>query len=252
MKGAAEPRSKRQRLTGAAETLTSRARADLQIVTREPTPGAARCRRKFLRFFRNGFNDPKYLHWERDYKIQAHDRWHETLNPHQFRNLLANEEFERIAQEAVRIESRTNLLFSFEKMAVRDAIKSPEGAELFANGLFDWLYGRAERKERFQTWVEVVEALPRKKTRVLTWPLLTVFGFIAEPDREIFLKPKVTRRAAAEYGFDFGYKSRPNWETYVSLLDFAETIRNDAADLDPKDMIDLQSFIWVQGSDEYS
>lgn len=252
MKGAAEPRSKRQRHGSADSASTSRARGNLQIIRHEATAGAAKCRRKFLRFFRNAFDDPKYLHWERDYKIQAHDRWHETLNPHQFRNLLANEEFERIAQEAVRIESRTNLLFSFEKMALRDAIKSPEGAELFANGLFDWLYGRAGREERFHTWVEAVEALPRKKTRVLTWPLLTVFGFIAEPDREIFLKPNVTRRAAEEYGFDFRYLSRPNWETYASLLEFAETIRHDVADLDPKDMIDLQSFIWVQGSEEYS
>jgi hypothetical protein len=28
-------------------------------------------------------------------------------------------------------------------------------------------------------------------------------------------------------------------------------VRHDQADLRPRDMIDLQSFIWVQGSDEY-
>jgi len=28
-------------------------------------------------------------------------------------------------------------------------------------------------------------------------------------------------------------------------------VRSDTADLEPRDMIDLQSFIWVQGSDEY-
>ena len=32
---------------------------------------------------------------------------------------------------------------------------------------------------------------------------------------------------------------------------FAETVRRDVRDLRPRDMIDLQSFIWVQGSDEY-
>ena len=31
----------------------------------------------------------------------------------------------------------------------------------------------------------------------------------------------------------------------------AETVRRDLRDLKPRDMIDLQSFIWVQGSDEY-
>jgi hypothetical protein len=45
--------------------------------------------------------------------------------------------------------------------------------------------------------------------------------------------------------------SRPAWPTYRSLLDFGETIRRDLRDWRPRDMIDIQSFIWVQGSDEY-
>ena len=94
--------------------------------------------------------------------------------------------------------------------------------------------------------------LPRRQTRVLTWPLVTVFGFIARPDQHIFLKPNVTKIAAQKYGFDFHYQSKPNWETYASLLEFAETVRRENHDLKPRDMIDLQSFIWVQGSDEYS
>ena len=99
--------------------------------------------------------------------------------------------------------------------------------------------------------MDVVAELPRKQTRVLTWPVTTVFGFIAQPETHIFLKPMVTKRAAEEYGFDFMYKSRPNWETYNSLIAFAKQVDRDTSDLRPKDMIDLQGFIWVQGSDEY-
>ncbi len=80
---------------------------------------------------------------------------------------------------------------------------------------------------------------------------MTIFAFIAQPQTHIFLKPNVTRRAAREYGFDFRYKSRPSWDTYASLLEFAGVIRRDLRDLRPRDMIDIQSFIWVQGSDEY-
>jgi hypothetical protein len=143
------------------------------------------------------------------------------------------------------------MIFSFEKMALRDAIKSAEGARAFAEGLYEFLHGAGSDERRFERWVEVVANLPRRQTRVLTWPLVTVFGFIAQPDRHIFLKPNVTRAAAREYGFDFPYKSRPSWETYASLLAFAEQVRRDNRDLKPRDMIDLQSFIWVQGSDEY-
>jgi len=210
-----------------------------------------RCRRKFLRFFPGGFADETYIDWERGYKWTAHERWTEQLAPHAYRELLARGRYSEITEHAVRVESRTNLLFSFEKMALRDAVKSPAGARRFAEGLYAFLYGPGDDRARFEQWCENVAALPRRQTRVLTWPLLTVFGFIAEPERHIFLKPNVTRLAAKEYGYDFAYTSRPNWDTYVSLLQFAETVRRDNRDLKPRDMIDLQSFIWVQGSDEY-
>ena len=35
------------------------------------------------------------------------------------------------------------------------------------------------------------------------------------------------------------------------MLSFAETVRRDLRDLEPRDMIDIQSFLWVQGSEEY-
>ena len=215
------------------------------------TSPALRCRRKFLRFFPQGFRDQTYLDWERDYKVAAHERWAESLNRTAFAALLKRREYGEIGHRAVVIESRTNLLFSFEKMALRDAIRSSGGARDFANGLYDFLYGRAADSRRFERWRDVLGTLPRRQTRVLTWPLATVFGFLAQPERHLFLKPNVTRCAAQQYDFEFAYRSRPNWDTYRNLLVFAERIRRDQSDLHPRDMIDLQSFIWVQGSDEY-
>jgi hypothetical protein len=219
----------------------------------ETSAGAAACRRKFLKYFPKGFNDATYLSWERDYKWESHERWEEALGRAEFRRLLRAREFAEIAARAVRVEqrSRHSMIFSFEKMALRDAIKTEEGARLFAEGLYEFLHGAGDVKRKFERWVEAVAALPRKQTRVLTWPLVTVFGFIAEPTTHIFLKPNTTRRAARAYGCDFQYKSRPSWDTYAGYLDFAATVRRDLADLNPRDLIDIQSFIWVQGSDEY-
>jgi hypothetical protein len=217
-----------------------------------PSPGALRCRRKFLRIFPQGFRDETYIAWERGYKWQAHERWEETLDQASFRRLLRDGMHAEVARFAVGIESRTNLLFSFEKMALRDALRSAAGGRAFANGLYDFLHGPGSMEKKFTRWCEVVAGLPRRQTRVLTWPLVTVFGFIAQPDIHIFLKPNVTREAARRYGFDFRYQSALSWDTYANLLDFAETVRKDLRDLRPRDMIDIQSFIWVQGSDEYA
>jgi hypothetical protein len=221
--------------------------------SRNGSEAAERCRRKFLRHFPGGFSGEKYLDWERDYKWEAHERWEGALGKDEFRRLIRREEFEEAAARAVRVEQRTrhSMIFSFEKMALRDAIKPAEGARAFAEGLYDFLHGAGDERKRFERWVETVAALPRRQTRVLTWPVVTVFGFLAAPERHIFLKPNVTREAARAYGFDFPYKSRPNWETYSGLLEFAAAIRRDLRDLKPRDMIDIQSFIWVQGSDEY-
>ena len=213
--------------------------------------GAARCRRKFLRYFKRGFRDSTYVDWERGYKENAAVRWNELLNPLELRALVRAEKYDEVSRRAVAIEARTNLLFSFEKMAIRDAIRTPTGARTFAHGLLDLTHGRGKLEGRFERWIAAVAQLPRRQTRVLTWPVVTVFGFLARPDEQIFLKPNVTRRAAAAYGFDFEYVSRPNWDTYASLVAFASRLRRDLSDLRPRDMIDLQSFIWVQGSDEY-
>jgi hypothetical protein len=230
---------------------TSKGAAARAKTSTELSPQARRCRQKFLRFFPGGFQDETYIDWERGYKWAAHEQWTEVLGRAKYRSLLQHGEFTEIAARAVRIESRTNLLFSFEKMALRDAVKSTMGARLFAEGLFEFLHGAASIERRFENWIETAAALPRKQTRVLTWPLVTVWGFIAQPETHIFLKPNVTRIAAREYGFDFQYKSRPSWETYAGLLEFAATVRRDLRDLRPRDMIDIQSFMWVQGSDEY-
>ena len=219
--------------------------------TRPKAAGAGRCRRKFLRFFPGGFADETYLDWERDYKWAAHLRWRELLDRDELAKLIAAGEFTTVAERAVRIESRTNLLFSFEKMALRDAVRSEPGARAFAEGLYDLIHGPDSPGERFARWIAMLGALPRKQTRVLTWPLATVFGFIAEPRRHFFLKPRVTRLAFEEYGLEFRYTSRPSWETYSHLLALARVVAADLADLAPRDLIDIQSFLWVQGSDEY-
>lgn len=214
---------------------------------------AQRCRRKFLSFFPQGFRDEDYLETERDYKWESHLRWCEALDFHQFSALRRAGRHEEVAARAVRVEqrSRYSMLFSFEKMALRDAIRPARGAHMFAEGLFEFLHGEEELETRFEAWVEIVAQLPRKQTRVLTWPLVTVFGFLAQPEQHMFMKPNTMRTAARAYGFDLEYQSRPSWKTYSRLLTLAARVREEQRDLHPRDMIDIQSFLWVQGSAEY-
>src|SRR3954447_1258022 len=100
------------------------------------TKGLRHGRAKFLHYFPTGFRDPLYEDWERGYKWAAHERWTETLDQASFRKLLRAGKHHEVAAQAVAIEARTNLLFSFEKMALRDGIKPSAGARAFAQGLY--------------------------------------------------------------------------------------------------------------------
>jgi hypothetical protein len=207
--------------------------------------------RRFLDFYPDGFRDVDYVALERRYKWDAHRRFVTELGRAEYAAQLDAGAYEEVARTVLRIEATTNLLFSFEKIAVRDAVREPAGAKLFAEGLFDFLWGPGPPADRFDRWQRAVSELPRAQTRVLTWPVLTAFAFLARPRVHIILKPIVTRRAAAAYGYDLRYRTTPGFSTYASVLGFARQIGSDLAEWRPRDLIDIQSFVWVLGSAEY-
>ena len=88
------------------------------------------------------------------YKADAARDWQAVLARPAFEALLESGRFREIAAQAIRNESRTNLLFSFEKMALRDAVRTSAGARRFAEGLHGFLHGTGTDEERFTRWCE--------------------------------------------------------------------------------------------------
>lgn len=211
----------------------------------------AKHKKRFLRIFPDSFLDERYVEWERTYKWEAHKLWNKLLNKEEFKRLMHERRYDEIATRALQVESRTNFLFSFEKMALRDGVRTADGARIFAEGLYQLLYERGPLKNRFVQWIMSVSQLPRKKSRVLSWPVVTFFPFIAQPDKHIIMKPTAMKFAAEELGFDLDYSSTPTFTTYERLLELAELVRTGIKELKPRDYHDLQTFLWVIGSAEY-
>ena len=162
--------------------------------------------------------------------------------------VAAQEKVCGVAARAVRIESRTHLLFSFEKMALRDAVKSTAGRGFLVR-VFMTFYMRRRPGREIRSLVSGGGFPSSEANAVLTCSHHRVW-FIAQPQTHSFSN-LMSPAGRAEYGYALQYASRPSWEIYSALLKFAATVRRDLRDLRPRDMIDLQSFIWVQGSDEY-
>ena len=115
----------------------------------------------FWDIFRAGLPTTEYCDLERNYKLRAHERWDAELNRTTFRKLIKTGDYKKIAAIAVAIESKTNLLFSFEKMALRDAVKTAAGARSFAVGLMNFcmVVTRSKRGLRHgvKSWLACLE-----------------------------------------------------------------------------------------------
>ena len=66
----------------------------------------------------------------------------------------------------------------------------------------------------------------------------------AEYDQYMFVKPKITKKTAELCGWNIRYQTKPNWVTYKAIIELSKYIFSELSDLNPRDMIDIQSFLW--------
>jgi hypothetical protein len=199
---------------------------------------------RFLALFPGGFNDPVYLAEERNYKLEAADLFSRVLSREIRMECIREQRVDALVEAALQVDASTNLISPFEKAAFRDGLKEQQAALTFFGALSALIDSPAPSAGHFETFAKAVQDLPASKGRVFTWPIVTMFPFLASPGQYLFLKPESTRNEAARLKHDLGYDPAPNWVTYASALAMAERLKTELADLGCRDMIDVQSFIY--------
>jgi hypothetical protein len=210
-------------------------------------------KRRFKEIFPRGFADPTYLEWERGYKWKAHLAWQRELDRATWARLLAAGAEQEIAARIASLYARSklNMLALYEWMALREALNDAAGARLLATELYELIHGPGQFAMRVERFTGVLDRLPQRQTRLAKWPVATLFPFVARPTTHMIVKPMVMKRAAERLGFELAYASRPNARTYDAMMRYLSWLRQALAPWRPKDLIDLQSFIWVTCSEEY-
>lgn len=193
----------------------------------------------FLEQFPEGFFGRRFNKEEREYKEKAHTLALELLGEATFSNLMINADYLEIAKRALRVANATNLIFPNEKMALRDGLVTEVAQKDFSIALYELLFGEGELKKRFDAFTNVLEDIDAAK-----WTTASYFLFILQPDKYMFVKPTITQFASELCGFEINYKPQLNWLTYKSVLDFSNYLFSELAELKPRDMIDVQSFMW--------
>ena len=196
---------------------------------------------RFLKEYPGGFYGERFARNERDYKVKAHKLIRELLRKDVFEELLVAGNYDEICRRSAKVVNSTNLIFPNEQMSLKDGFQSADGKREFSNSLYRHLYGDGDLKERFVEFCDQLE-----KMKAAKWTTASYFLFLMFPDQYMFVKPTITKNSADICGFDIRYRPELNWSTYDAVLRFSQFLRDEllSADLKPRDMIDVQSFMW--------
>lgn len=130
---------------------------------------------------------------------------------------------------------------SHEQMAFRDGLESLAMKRRFSEVLYSHLFAEKPLERRFVELCNFLEEIKAAKWTVATFFLFTMF-----PAEHMFIKPTITKNAADIRHFDIHYRPNLNWQTYEAVLRFSQLLKGEltTAELKPRDMIDVQSFMW--------
>jgi 5-methylcytosine-specific restriction enzyme B len=106
---------------------------------------------------------------------------------------------------------------------------------------FDLLYGFGESSDRLGRYLKVVGQynLPRK------WAFPTFFLFLRYPETDIFVKPTVFKSFLDSIGEPDRFTSAPSASSYTEVQRLALELKDALHAYAPRDMVDIQSFIWA-------
>lgn len=199
----------------------------------------------FLVKFPLGFGDRAYIKAERKDKADASEACREGLSRRAFLAAREGGDPAVLIDVVKQIVSRTNLIQgSFEKPKLIDAIKDPRNSAPFLAALEDLMYGPGDAPDRLERFSSYMEGLGLRK-----WTYGTYFLFLSDPDNCMFVKPEGIKKAVEIAAYPLIYDSEPTAALYRQITEFARWVEAKLRDtkdprLDPKGMIDVQSFIW--------
>jgi hypothetical protein len=201
---------------------------------------------KFLNKYNGGFPDAWYRASHRDPRTKQHVMWNELLGGGKLRQ-LAQDQPHIAAQHMLKIldlPDKPLLHAKTELPRLRDAFMRTERMPALLIALADLLDADVMTTELYDAYLTAFAALtPPGQKSAMSWPIVTVFPYIARPDNHMFLKPASMRNAAAGLGADIKFKSAPNAQTYERTLVFGKSLLEFIQPRSGVDMIDVQAFI---------
>lgn len=207
----------------------------------KPMVTLPQAKQRFLEQFPGGFYGDILMFEERQYKDALAGLAREWLGRDVLEHLIETARYQQVCDNANKLIAHptNNLPSLYEKLAFKDGLKKLNDPKIFARSLFAYLHGEGDLEPRFTGFADVLAQMKADK-----WPVITLFRFFLFPTTDVYIKPTNLQHAAEVSRFEINYKPRINWLTYQSVMAFYQSLADNTADLKPRDMIDVQSFIW--------
>jgi hypothetical protein len=198
--------------------------------------------KRFMEGYQEGFDDSSFVKATRSANMAGHKFCTQLLSQEELSRLVEEGKFEDICDRARHVESTANLLTKLERKALHDTLETPACQKLFSLALAELFYGAESEEARFKHFLRTLGILNLNK-----WTYATLFSFIRYPQQHALIKPTVIQNAAKALCWRINYKPEPNWKTYDAILRLYSYVRTNLLEegLIPRDLIDVQSFIWA-------
>ena len=191
----------------------------------------------------DNFAFPPFVDDEVNYKRTTVAKARELLSEEELRRLLDAGDVDQFIKRLERIGQDNNLLWQQVPLAGDLNILYDPHLEksAFCQAVFDLLYGPGPAHERLTRYTEFVKrnGLPNK------WTFPTYFLFVCHPESEMFVKPMTTKWFVQFVGGPATFTSVPTPMTYVTVKQIARDLLDGLAAVGARDMIDIQSVMWV-------
>lgn len=199
--------------------------------------------------FPGGFEDKKYREdvkkGERAYKDAAIAYFKENfLAEEKMKKALEGRDLATLREHTGKIiGNKINLLYVTENASLLDGFKNEAAMADFFSALLKVLDDPQIQPESMTPFFETVHNFPLEGFS--KWTIATLYPFLAQPQRHMFLKPEPTKFFARRIGWELNYEVFPNWKTYSSLLEMTRKYLEELKPLGARDHVDFQSFLWV-------
>lgn len=192
----------------------------------------------FKQRYPGGFHDEQQSREERNYKVRAATEFQTLLGKTEFETLLRSGDHQSLYDRAARLIGLTNFIQGgHEKPIFLDGIK--ENREQYMAALYEFIWGDNDLESRFTEFLEFSKSVGLAK-----WTYVTYFLFLSAPERHMFVKPTMLTRSLEISQYPLEYDPTPSYNQYRQILEFSEWLRVRISELEPRDMIDVHSFMW--------